>query len=166
MTESRLLLLKEIFKAILGGAVLSFARFRITDPLPFATWCQETVFKLFRKYRYKVGLRALGVKDIEPNVPPGTPFILVANGLSLKIDGDRRSIPFPERGGKWAGHPADDAAAIAELERLRLGGAQFIIFPAPMFYWLDVYPELKKRLLTQGRCVVNNHRALIYDLRS
>ena len=166
MTECRILLFKEILRAIFGGAVLSFAYFRIVDPLPFATWCRESVFKLFRKYRYEATIRELATKDIEPNVPPGALFILVDKGLGLKIGGHRRSVPFPERDGKWAGYPADDAAAIAELERLRSAGVQFMIFPAPMFYWLDVYPELKNRLLTQCRCVVNNDRALIYDLRS
>ena len=42
----------------------------------------------------------------------------------------------------------------------RVGAASFHRFPVhnlsgtdAMFYWLDVYPEFKKRLLTQGRCV-------------
>src|SRR5262249_21640896 len=157
---------KEILRAIFGGAVLSFAYFRIMDPLPFAIWCRESVIKSLRKYRYEAGIRAFVTKDVEPNVPPGALFILVDKGIGLKIRGGRRSIPFPERNGKWAGYPADDTAAIAELERLRSAGVQFIIFPAPMFYWLDIYPEFKKRLLTQGRCVVKNDRALIYDLRS
>ena len=64
MTESRMPLFKEILRAILGGAVLSFAYFRITAPLPFATWCWESVFKLFRKYRYEAGNRALVTEDI------------------------------------------------------------------------------------------------------
>src|SRR5262249_43485190 len=84
MTASRMPLFKEILMAILGGAVLSFAYFRITDPLPFATWCWESVFKLFRKYRYEAGNRALVTEDIEPNVPPGARFILVGKGLGLK----------------------------------------------------------------------------------
>jgi hypothetical protein len=104
--------------------------------------------------------------DIEPVVPAGTTFILVDKGNEI-VDGEgRRSVPFPERSGEWAGYPANDAEAIAELERLRQAGADFAVFPARMFYWLDTYPGLKQHLFESNRCIVSNDRALIFDLRS
>jgi hypothetical protein len=115
--------------------------------------------------RYEAKLNELVIKDIEPVVPPESIFILVNKGETLKTGGDRRSIPFPERDGEWSGYPADDAAAIAELQRLRLEGAEFIVFPTYMSYWLETYPGLRQLLLAEGRCVVNNSRALIFDLR-
>ena len=115
--------------------------------------------------RYEARLRELVTKDIEPVVPPGSLFILVNKGEKLETGGNRRSIPFPECGGEWAGYPVDDADAIASLDRLRRAGAHFIVFPTFMLYWLDAYPALRARLLAEGRCVVNNDRALIFDLR-
>ena len=115
--------------------------------------------------RYQARLRELVIKDIEPVVPAGAFFLFVNKGETLETSGARRCVPFPERDGEWGGYPADDVAAIAELQRLRIAGAQFIVFPTYMSYWLETYPGLKKLLLAEGRCVVNNDRALIFDLR-
>src|SRR6185295_14868374 len=103
-------------------------------------------------------LRELVTKDIEPVVPPGSFFLLVNKGEPLETSGGRRSVPFPERDGAWGGYPIDAAAAIAELERLRRAGAEFIVFPAPMRYWLDHYKGLSDHLGATGRRVVENDR--------
>jgi hypothetical protein len=94
------------------------------------------------------------------------PFVLVdEDQWGLDAVGERRPIPFPERDGEWAGYPPHDAAAVAELRRLRSAGADFIVFPARMAYWLDAYPGLRSVLRSESRCVVDNGRALVYDLR-
>jgi hypothetical protein len=116
------------------------------------------------KERHAIKLREMIIDDIEPTIPPGSLFILVYKGHGLDMGAGRRYLPFPERDGVWNGYPADDNAAIAELERLRLGGARFIVFPAPMFFWLELYPGLKNVLRAKGRPLVNNDRALIYEL--
>jgi hypothetical protein len=117
------------------------------------------------KAKFEAKLRQFVTDDLEPVVPPGSLFILVNKGDEIAVDGGRRSLPFPESGGAWAGYPAGDAAAIDELERLRAAGAHFIVFPAPMFYWLTAYPGLRDHLETEARRAVSNDRAIIFDLR-
>jgi hypothetical protein len=115
--------------------------------------------------KYAAAFRELLSEDIEPIVPPGAVFIMVDKGRSHETGGGRRSVPFPEHDGAWGGYPVDDAAAVAELDRLRGAGAEFMVFPQPMFYWLDAYPELRARLENEARRVVDNERTLIFDLR-
>jgi hypothetical protein len=115
--------------------------------------------------KFEAKLRQFVTQDVEPVIPPGTLFILVNKGRGIEMSGGRRSVPFPERDGEWVGYPADDAAAIAELGRLRRAGAQFIVFPAPMFYWLTAYAGLREYLYSQTGCALSNDRALIFDLR-
>jgi len=112
--------------------------------------------------KYRATLRRLATEDIEPVIPPGALFILLDKGRGLELSDGRRAVPFPELNGEWAGYPVDDAAAIAELDRLRRAGAQFMVVPSWMNYWLDSYPGLKNA----ARCVVNNERAMIFDLRA
>jgi hypothetical protein len=108
----------------------------------------------------------LMLREIERVVPPGRSFILVAKGGVLEAGGGRRAIPFPELNGQWGGYPADDAAAITELERLRRAGIEFMVFPAPMFYWLDAYAGLRRHLSDTARHVLSNDRVRIFDLRN
>jgi inositol phosphorylceramide mannosyltransferase catalytic subunit len=115
--------------------------------------------------KYDAKFRELVTTEIEPTIPPGALFILVAKGRGIEINGGRRLIPFPEHHGEWGGYPIDDAAAIEELERLRRAGAQFIVFPAAMFYWLDTYPVFREYLYANACPAISNERALIFDLR-
>jgi LPS sulfotransferase NodH len=114
--------------------------------------------------KYESKLRELVREDIEPVIPPGGLFILVDKGRGLELSDGRRSLPFPERDGEWAGYPANDAAAIEELERLWRAGAKFIVFPAPMFYWLDAFAGFRDYLHANTLCVLSNERALIFEL--
>jgi hypothetical protein len=109
------------------------------------------------KGRYAIKLREMITEDIEPVVPPGSLFILVDKSLGLEASAGRRYVPFPERDGIWNGYPSDDEAAIAEMERLRRGGASDVLLAGP--------PGLRKFLQTEERTLVNNDRALIYELR-
>ncbi len=115
--------------------------------------------------RYEAKLRQMVSEDIEPIVPPGALFVLVDKGKGVVVGGGRRFVPFPEQDGQWAGYPVDDAAAIAELVRLRQTGAQYIVFPAPMFYWLDAYAGFRDYLYAETRCALSNERVLLFDLR-
>ena len=118
------------------------------------------------KKRYATKLQEMISEDIEPLIPPGSLFVLVDKGQPLDLSGGRRVLPFPERDGVWNGYPTDDAAAIEELDRLRRGGAQFIVFPAPMFFWLDLYPGFNEFLKARLPCILKNDRSIIFDLRS
>ena len=77
----------------------------------------------------------------------------------------RRCVPFTESDGRYDGPPADDAHAIAELERLRGAGAGFIAFAWPAFWWLEHYSGLDHHLRSHYRLVLQNERLIVFDLR-
>ncbi|HEV7904551.1 MAG TPA: sulfotransferase [Pyrinomonadaceae bacterium] len=108
-------------------------------------------------------------EDVAGVIPAGETFILVDEagfGSEFANDG-RRALPFLERSGDYWGAPADDATAIRELERMRREhDARFIAFGWPAFWWLDYYGELHAHLRTSFRCVLDNERVVIFDLRS
>jgi SAM-dependent methyltransferase len=96
-------------------------------------------------------------------IPAGEPFILIdeAQTDELLLAG-RRWLPFPERNGYYAGLPADDAAARAELERQEQRGLRWLVVTAPAFWWLDYYAGLGERLQAVHRCVVASERLKIF----
>ena len=79
--------------------------------------------------------------------------------------GDRRAIPFLEKDGRYWGPPADDAAALRELERLRLAGARYIAFAWPSFWWLQHYGQFHRQIRAQFQCVLENQRLVVFKLR-
>jgi hypothetical protein len=101
-------------------------------------------------------------------IPPGNAFILAdedAWTTTESISG-RRRIPFLEREGQYWGLPADDQTAITELERLRRSGASFLVIAWPAFWWLDYYAGLHRHLRSKYRCVLENDRLVVFDLRA
>jgi glycosyltransferase involved in cell wall biosynthesis len=100
--------------------------------------------------------------------------LLPANARAILVDEDqwrhdfmagRSFIPFTERDGQYWGPPADDASALAELERLRRAGAEFMVFGWPAFWWFHHYLGLQRRLEENFRKVLHNERLIIFDLR-
>jgi GT2 family glycosyltransferase len=77
-------------------------------------------------------------------VPDGSTVLVVTKGDDqlLQLEG-RRAWHFPQADdGTYAGHyPADSAACIAELERLRARGAEFLVIPESSRWWLEYYSE-------------------------
>jgi hypothetical protein len=65
----------------------------------------------------------------------------------LELPG-RQAHHFPlAPDGAYAGfHPADGRQALEHLDALRRVGADYIAFPAPSFWWLDHYDELREFL--------------------
>ncbi|HYI07974.1 MAG TPA: sulfotransferase [Thermoanaerobaculia bacterium] len=104
--------------------------------------------------------------EIAEQVPAGEGLILVdEQGFGSEFAGSRRAIPFLERDGQYWGAPPDDGTAIRELERLRAGGASFLAFGWPAFWWLDHYTELRSYVDARFRCTLRNERLVVYDLR-
>jgi hypothetical protein len=105
-------------------------------------------------------------QELTAIVDPGEPFILIdEDRLRSELGPERRAVPFPERDGQYWGPPADDAAALAELERLRRGGARFAVVAWPAFWWLEFYDGLARELRTRYGCLLDNERLVVFDLR-
>jgi hypothetical protein len=104
-------------------------------------------------------------EEVRNNVPPASIVLVVNKGDDklLQLE-DREGWHFPQdEQGNYAGYyPADSAAAIAHLEKLRLKGAGFLLIPRTAFWWLDHYQELKTHLdnryaripAQDGTCVI------------
>lgn len=110
-------------------------------------------------------------EEIRAAIPGGETYILVDEdrwggrwGGSEVVAG-RRDVPFLERDGDYYGPPLDDETAIGEFERLRQSGASFMVFAWPAFWWLDYYAGLHRYLRSHFRCVLENERVVVFDLR-
>lgn len=105
-------------------------------------------------------------KEIARVVPNGATLVVVdQDELGQLSLGDRCTIPFLERHGQYWGPPKDDARGIFEVERLREGGADWMVFAWPAFWWLEHYAELRRYLESSFNCPLNNTRVVVFDLR-
>lgn len=84
-------------------------------------------------------------------------------GFGSSIAG-RARLPFIERQGQYFGPPADSAHAIGELTRLRAAGATHFALLWPAFWFFDTYPLFEQHLRRVYRCVLENARAIVFDL--
>ena len=41
-----------------------------------------------------------------------------------------------------------------------------MVFTWPAFWWLDAYPRLQRYLVAGFRCVLQNDRVVVFDLRA
>jgi GT2 family glycosyltransferase len=82
-------------------------------------------------------------------VPAGARVLIVSRGDRelVELEGlDCQHFPQDEAG-RYAGfHPRDGAEAVAQLESLREDGAEYLVFPATAYWWLEHYGELAERL--------------------
>ncbi len=86
-------------------------------------------------------------------VPAGARVLVVSRGDRELVDLgalDAGHFPRDARGRYLGHHPRDSEDAIAQLEALREGGAEYLVLPATSFWWLDHYEELAARL--RERC--------------
>ena len=122
-------------------------------------------FKKYPMVRWASRLRR-AAKDIKALVPAESTIILVDQGaFGNELFPERQTIPFLERDGQYWGHPPDDDTAIREFSRLHQSGAEFMAFGWPAFWWLDYYAELNSHLRSKFRCVLENERLVVFDLR-
>ena len=121
-------------------------------------------------YRLSEGYKGL-IHHIQQVVggtlPPDSTVVVVSKGDDelLRLDG-RWAWHFPQsEDGVYAGqYPADDEEAIAHLESLRAKGAQFLLFPATAFWWLEHYEGLRRHLEGRYGRVWNDEHCVIYKL--
>jgi hypothetical protein len=75
-------------------------------------------------------------------------------------------FPQDEKGAYPGHYPAGSTAAVAHLEALRAKGAEYLLFPATAFWWLEHYGGFKRHLKNRYRVVAEREDAcLIFDLR-
>jgi SAM-dependent methyltransferase len=106
------------------------------------------------------------IDDVATAVPSDG-LIVVADQAQCGagIAAGRRALPFLERDGTYWGPPPDDVVAIEEMKRLRRRGAGFLVVAWPAFWWLEHYVGFRDYLRASSRCVVDNDRTKIFDLR-
>jgi ectoine hydroxylase-related dioxygenase (phytanoyl-CoA dioxygenase family) len=105
---------------------------------------------------------------VTATVPAGATVLVVSRSDDelLRFDG-REGWHFPrDEHGAWAGHyPADSAEAIAHLEELRAKGAEYLVFPATSFWWLEHYAEFGQYLEGRRQAPARSPDCVIFDLR-
>jgi hypothetical protein len=95
-------------------------------------------------------------EHLEASLPEKAEIILVDENLW-------GALPFPERDGVYWPPPADGHAKLAELERRRRAGRQFVVFAQLAFWWLDNYAELRDHL--ERNCKLRLQTRSGYDVR-
>ncbi|MBS1886490.1 MAG: glycosyltransferase family 2 protein [Actinobacteria bacterium] len=103
---------------------------------------------------------------VAARVPAGAAVVVVSRGDRdlVRLDGvDAGHFPQDGAGGYAGHHPADGAAAIAELERLREGGAEYLVLPPSASWWLEHYPEFARHLGSRY-ALLEDARCRIYEL--
>jgi hypothetical protein len=91
-------------------------------------------------------------------LPSDARVLVVTKGDDALLElGQRLAAHFPAGDdGAYAGyHPADSAAAIAELELRTLEGARYFVLPHTSSWWLDHYVELREYLERECDVVVD-----------
>ena len=76
--------------------------------------------------------------------PPGAQILVVSKGDSALLEFKGRTarhFPQTKKGTYLGHHPEHSADAIAHLESMRRGGAQYLAFPATSLWWLDYYSK-------------------------
>ena len=105
---------------------------------------------------------------VRDSIPPGSTILVVTTGddMLLELPGyEGWHFPRAADGGYAGYHPADDADAIDQLERLRCGGASYLVIPAPALWWLDHYRGFSEHLEERYEHVtMEPATAAIYDL--
>jgi glycosyltransferase involved in cell wall biosynthesis len=88
---------------------------------------------------------------------PQDSTVLLADDGQLALDPLRlRIVPFVERNGTFWGPPADNAEAVAALERAVEAGASHFVVAWPAFWWLDYYREFFEHLRARAVCVADD----------
>jgi hypothetical protein len=108
----------------------------------------------------------LAAQELEAAIPPESPFIQVSEeGSPTLVTRDPRVTVLLRSDEEYAGPAADDETAIREVERLRQAGAGFLVVAWPAFWWLDYYSGLHQHLRSCFRCLLENERLVVFDLR-
>ena len=105
---------------------------------------------------------------VRASTPPGA-TVLVIKQRNTNLPGlpGRNAQPFPQNEtGGYLGYDLDNGTeAIDQLKRARDRGAQFLVFPGPTCWYLELFPDFKEYLDTHYRAVHRGDACVIYDLQ-
>jgi hypothetical protein len=105
------------------------------------------------------------VEEIKRHIPLGEQFVLIdSNQWGLVASEEQRPVPFLEYDPEYSGPPPSDAAAIAELERLRELGCKHLVIGWPASWLLDYYPNFAAYLTSSFAEVVADDRLILFNL--
>src|SRR5437773_150 len=119
----------------------------------------------------------LGTNDVG-SLPAGQPYLVAApnpvpapNRFGRTTitwntgDGSEGQIFLSKGGVHDSSCPRDSAEAISHLEAIRARGAQYLLFPATAFWWLDHYQKFRECLEARYRTIVRDQNTcFIFDL--
>ena len=109
---------------------------------------------------------AATVEELERIVTPGTPFVLIDDGVFGMESSERhRALPLVERDGVDWGPPSDDDAAIEALQRRLADGAELVAFGWSAFWWRDAYAGFDRYLSEHFERVADDDLLVAYDVR-
>jgi GT2 family glycosyltransferase len=97
-------------------------------------------------------------------LPRDATVIVVSKGDEGLLDlYGRRAWHFPQDsdGGYLWYYPPDGPSVIAQLETLRVRGAQYLLFPEFAFWWLDRYPEFTNHLYRHYPVILRDEMACV-----
>ena len=108
----------------------------------------------------------LAIQEIRALIPAKETFILVdEDHFVFDFFDKRKYIPLIDHDDSDSGRSANDETLIREFKRLQRAEATFIVFGFPAFWWIDYYPRFYKYLQLQYRCILENERLIVFDLR-
>jgi len=106
-------------------------------------------------------------RAVSEHLPTQATVAVVSRGDDALLDlGGATGWHFPVTSdGRWAGHyPANTASAVEQVEAMRLAGAEYLLLPAPAFWWLDHYSGLADHLRRRGEEVASTPDLRLYRL--
>lgn len=106
-------------------------------------------------------------QEVRRLVPEGATLAVLSRGDERLLSVDPVAAwHFPRQpDGTYAGHyPADGAEAVRQLRTVQRLGADHFLVPAPAFWWLDHYEELRRFLERPGAVVARSRDLILYRL--
>jgi GT2 family glycosyltransferase len=106
---------------------------------------------------------------VDERVPEGAIVLVISRGDEQALElGSRHAWHFPQEGdGTYAGsYPRDSAEAVAQLERLRERGAQYLLVPGTSAWWLEHYDGFARHLRLRYRPLTEREECALYALET
>lgn len=104
---------------------------------------------------------------VDGQLPPRSRVAVVSKGDDRLLrfrTAIGRHFPVDDSGSYAGYYPADDAAAIEQVERMREDGVDFLVFPQPALWWLDHYAAMREHLDERYAQAARDEAGVVYSL--